>query len=176
MSQKLRPPVSDKDHIQGPAGAPIELVEYGDYQCPHCGRAYPIIKRIQQELGESLKFTFRNFPLSEAHPQAFEAAVAAEAAGKQNAYWEMHDLIFENQQLLSELPFVSFAQQLKLDTAQFKQDLADEALSAKVEADFDSGIRSGVNGTPSFFINGLRYDDSWEEKKLLTQLKKSKHA
>jgi len=176
MSQKLRPPVSEKDHIQGPAGAPVELVEYGDYQCPHCGRAYPIIKRIQQELGDSLKFVFRNFPLSEAHPQAFMAAIAAEAAAKQNAYWEMHDLIFENQQSLSDEPFLGFAQQLGLDTAQFEKDLADEALSARVEADFDSGIRSGVNGTPSFFINGLRYDDSWEEQKLLARLKKSQHA
>ena len=176
MSQKLRPPVNEKDHIQGPADAQVELVEYGDYQCPHCGRAYPIIKRIQQELGDTLKFVFRNFPLSEAHPQAFIAAVAVEAAAKQNAYWEMHDLIFENQQLLPSLPFVSFAQKLGLDADQFEEDLADSALSAKVEADFDSGIRSGVNGTPSFFINGLRYDDSWEEKRLLTQLKKSQHA
>src|SRR5258708_615002 len=173
MAQKLRPPVSEKDHIQGAAAATLELVEYGDYQCPHCGHAYPIIKRIQQELGNTLKFVFRNFPLSEAHPQVFIAAVAAEAAGKQNAYWEMHDLIFENQQLLPRLPFITFAQTLGLDTGKFEEDLADTTLATKVEADFDSGIRSGVNGTPSFFINGLRYDDSWEEKRLLAQLKKN---
>jgi protein-disulfide isomerase len=173
MAQKLRPPISEKDQIQGPVHAALELVEYGDYQCPHCGRAYPIIKRVQQELGDALKFIFRNFPLSEAHPQAFAAAVAAEAAGKQNAYWEMHDMIFENQPLLDQSPFVDFARALRLDVAQFEADLADPDLAAKVEADFDSGIRSGVNGTPSFFINGVRYDDSWEEKRLLAQLKKS---
>ncbi len=173
MSQKLRPPVSEKDHIQGSVHAAVELVEYGDYQCPHCGRAYPIIKRVQSALGHSLKFVFRNFPLSEAHPQAFIAAVAAEAAGKQNAFWEMHDLIFENQESLERLPFGDFAKTLGLDPVKFEEDLADPAIAAKVEADFDSGIRSGVNGTPSFFINGIRYDDSWEEKRLLEKLKKS---
>lgn len=173
MSQKLRPPVSGEDHIQGSVHAAVELVEYGDYQCPHCGRAYPIIKRVQAALGDSLKFVFRNFPLNEAHPQAFIAAVAAEAAGRQNAFWEMHDIIFENQESLERLPFGDFAKTLGLDTVKFEEDLADPALASKVEADFDSGIRSGVNGTPSFFINGIRYDESWEEKRLLEKLKKS---
>src|ERR1700724_2919005 len=96
---QLNPPVNSKDHIQGNNTAPLELVEYGDYQCPHCGRAYPIIKHIQEEMGKDLKFVYRNFPLSEAHPQAFPAAVAAEAAARQGAFWAMHDIIFENQQL-----------------------------------------------------------------------------
>lgn len=173
MSQKLRPPVNEKDHIQGSEHASVELVEYGDYQCPHCGRAYPVIKRIQTEMGDTLKFVFRNFPLSESHPQAFAAAVAAEAAGRQGAYWEMHDMIFENQSQLESLPFVKFATTLSLDIPKFEIDMADPALSEKVEADFDSGIRSSVNGTPSFFINGVRYDESWEEKRLLAKLKKS---
>lgn len=173
MSQKLRPPVNENDHIQGSVHAPVELVEYGDYQCPHCGRAYPIIKRIQTEMGDTLKFIFRNFPLSQSHPQALAAAAAAEAAGRQNAYWEMHDLIFENQSRLESLPFVSFATTLSLDIPKFEKDMADPALADKVDNDFASGVRSGVNGTPSFFINGIRYDDSWEEKKLLAKLKKS---
>jgi protein-disulfide isomerase len=173
MSQKLRPPVNEKDHIQGSVHASVELVEYGDYQCPHCGRAFPVIKRIQAEMGDAMKFVFRNFPLSESHPQALAAAVAAEAAGRQGAYWVMHDLIFENQSQLDSLPFVKFATTLSLDIPIFEKDLADPALSEKVDADFDSGIRSGVNGTPTFFINGIRYDDSWEEKRLLAKLKKS---
>jgi protein-disulfide isomerase len=172
MSHKLHPPVSAKDHIQGSPGAPVELVEYGDYQCPHCGRAHSIIKRIQEEMANDLKFIFRNFPLSESHPQAFQSAVAAEAASRQHAFWAMHDNIFENQGLLPELPFVEFAGALGLDIAQFQEDLVDPALAEKVDADFASGIRSGVNGTPSFFINGVRYDQSWDEEYLLPHLKK----
>jgi protein-disulfide isomerase len=172
MSNKLHPPVSGTDHVQGMVAAPLELVEYGDYQCPHCGRAYPVIKRIQAEMGQDLKFVFRNFPLSEAHPQAFQAAVATEAAAKQEAFWAMHDIIFENQAMLESLPFVGFAQTLGLEIEQFEEDLEDPVLPEKVDADFTSGIRSGVNGTPTFFINGVRYDESWDERILLAHLKK----
>jgi protein-disulfide isomerase len=172
MSNQLKPPFSEKDHFQGDLHAPLELVEYGDYQCPHCAHAYPIIKSIQSGMGKELKFVFRNFPLNEAHPQAFVAAIAAEAAGLQNAYWQMHDLIFEKQSQLVKLPFDLFATTLGLDAGKFVKDLEDPALSAKVEADFASGLRSGVNGTPSFFINGRRYDGSWEEEYLLAELKK----
>jgi protein-disulfide isomerase len=172
MAHSLKPPFNDKDHYQGDIHAPLELVEYGDYQCPHCGRAYPIIKKIQSRLGKELKFVFRNFPLNEAHPQAFVAAIAAEAAGLQNAYWEMHDFIFEHQSELERLPFDDFASSLGLDAARLVKDLQDPALSKRVEADFESGLRSGVNGTPTFFINGRRYDESWDEESLIAQLKK----
>jgi protein-disulfide isomerase len=172
MSNQLKPPFSEKDHFQGDAHAPLELVEFGDYQCPHCAHAFPVIKRIQSALGKELKFVFRNFPLNEAHPQAFVAAVAAEAADLQNAYWPMHDLIFEKQSQLVKLPFDLFAKTLGLDAGKLVKDLEDPELSAKVEADFASGLRSGVNGTPSFFINGHRYDGSWEEEYLLAELKK----
>jgi protein-disulfide isomerase len=170
MAHTLRPPFSDKDHFQGDIHAPLELVEYGDYQCPHCGRAYPIIKSIQSRLGKELRFVFRNFPLSESHPQAFAAAVAAEAAGLQNAYWIMHDHLFEHQSRLPVSPFEDFAEVLGLDSRRLISDMQDPALSAKVDADFDSGLHSGVNGTPTFFINGKRYDDSWEEDSLLAHL------
>src|ERR1700744_1843107 len=170
MAHSLRPPFSDKDHFQGDINAPLELVEYGDYQCPHCGRAYPIIKRIQSRLGKDLKFAFRNFPLSESHPQAFAAAVAAEAAGLQNAYWKMHDYIFEYRSRLPLTPFDAFAKALGLDSEKLISDMQDPALSARVDADFDSGLHSGVNGTPTFFINGKRYDDSWDEESLLAHL------
>jgi len=170
MAHSLRPPFSDKDHFQGDIDAPLELVEYGDYQCPHCGHAYPIIKHIQSQLGKELKFVFRNFPLSESHPQAFAAAVAAEAADRQGAFWKMHDYIFEYQSRLPLEPFEAFAKALGLDSQRLIHDMQDPALSAKVDADFDSGLHSGVNGTPTFFINGKRYDDSWDEDSLLTHL------
>jgi protein-disulfide isomerase len=170
MSRNLKPAVHTGDHFQGPADAPVELVEYGDYQCPHCGRAYPIIKRIQEKLGKDLKFVFRNFPLSEAHPQAFMAAVATEAADKQHKFWEMHDILFERQENLDLESIVSYAVHMGLNDKTFIKDLEDEKLSAKVEADFESGIHSGVNGTPTFFINGVRFDGSWDEQHLLAQL------
>ena len=159
----LKPPVNSKNHIQGKNRAPLDLVEYGDYQCPHCGRAYPIIKNLQRSLGADLKLVFRNFPLSEIHPDAFNAAVAAEAAGLQQKFWDMHDIIFENQQELDFESLFLYAKTIGLDLGRFKSDIQKNELITKVEQDFESGIRSGVNGTPSFFINGKKYDGDWEE-------------
>ncbi len=159
----LKPPVNTRDHIQGKYTAPLELVEYGDYQCPHCGRAYPIIKNLQRNLGPDLKFVFRNFPLSEIHPDAFNAAVAAEAAGLQQKFWDTHDIIFENQQDLNLESLFLYAKTIGLDLEHFKNDIQKNTLITKVEQDFESGIRSGVNGTPSFFINGKKYNGDWEE-------------
>lgn len=170
MSQ-LTPPVSKKDHIQGNSHAPLTLVEYGDYQCPHCGHAYPIIKQVQKKLGDRLRFVFRNFPMSEAHPDAFKAAVAAEAAALQNHFWEMHDAIFENQQALSWDDLFAYAKSIGLDMQRFEQDVQKQSLAKKVESDFESGIRSGVNGTPSFYINGEKYEDSWEAADLIENVK-----
>lgn len=167
----LKPPVNnDTDHVQGFKSAPIELVEYGDYQCPHCGRAYPIIKRIQEKFKDDIRFVFRNFPLSEIHPQATQAAVAAEAAGRQGKFWEMHDIIFENQQNLARHAILEYAQKIELELTKFEEDLADPVLLEKVESDFESGVRSGVNGTPTFFINGTKYVDSWDEWELSRNL------
>src|SRR5215467_3841244 len=111
----LTPPVSEKDHIQGNPNAPIELLEYGDYQCPHCGRAYPIVKKLQETFGAKLKFIFRNFPLAKIHPEATIAAVATEAAARQEKFWEMHDILFENQQDLSREALVKYAARLGLN-------------------------------------------------------------
>jgi protein-disulfide isomerase len=166
----LRLLVNEKDNIAGEASAAITLVEYGDYQCPHCGHAYPIIKDIQEKMGDSLRFVFRNFPLNELHPQAFMAAVATEAAARQNAFWAMHDIVFENQQSLNSDNIMDYAKAIDLDVNQFSSDLQDAALRQKVETDFESGIMSGVNGTPTFFINGSRYNGSWEENELLKVL------
>ncbi|MCW3467561.1 DsbA family protein [Chitinophaga nivalis] len=159
----LTPPVNVYDHILGPAGAVVELVEYGDFQCPYCGEAFSIVKSLQDALQDTLRFVFRNFPLREAHEYALDAALAAEAAGRQQRYWEMHDAIYQHQQELDELLLARLAKDLKLDMDQFAEDLEDPRLVSKIEADFESGIRSGVNGTPTFFINGKRYDGDYRE-------------
>jgi protein-disulfide isomerase len=156
---KLRIPVNEKDQRTGNPKANIVLVEYGDYQCPHCGAAHPLLKRLLREFGKEILFVFRNFPIQEAHPAAYPAALSAEAAGVQGKFWEMHDLIFEHQDdlyKLDERGMKPFAEKIKLDIKKFTQDSLSEATVAKVESDFEGGIRSGVNGTPSFFINGNR--------------------
>jgi len=158
MPAHLKPPVNEKDHTEGSDLATIELVEYGDYQCPHCGAAYPVIKKIQKTFGEQIRFVFRNFPLSEIHPFAMAAAVATEAAALQDKFWEMHDIIFEHQQMLNEAGLLKMAGSAGLEMEKFKKDLQRADLQQKVEADFESGVRSGVNGTPSFFINANKFD------------------
>ena len=169
--KQLTPSVNSVDHIFGNPIAPLELVEYGDYSCPYCGRAYPIVKDIQQQLGSDIKFVFRNFPLSKIHPHAFSAAVATEAAGLQGRFWEMHDIIFENQKTLDAENILLFAAKLGLDIERFKNDLQQKSLIEKVEKDFESGIRSGTNRTPTFFINGVKYDGEWSDNQLLQYLK-----
>ena len=154
----LKPEVSAKDHIQGNENASVTIVEFGDYQCPHCGAAYPIVKEIQEAFGGQISFVFRNFPLSESHQYATIAARAAEAAAIQGKFWEMHDAIYEQQHKLDEDFLIELSKELGLDVDQFKQDLATDAVKEKVENDFESGIRSGVNGTPTFFVNGERFD------------------
>jgi protein-disulfide isomerase len=154
----LRPPVTPEEHIQGPEDAPVTLVEYGDYECPHCGRAHSIIKRVQEHFGKRLRFVFRNFPLSELHPHAESAAETAEFAGALGKFWEMHDLLFENQEQLSEDLYFKLAEQLSLPIEELTKALEEGTYQARVRADFSSGVRSGVNGTPTFFINGKRHD------------------
>jgi protein-disulfide isomerase len=168
---ELKPPVNSKDHIQGNITAPLELVEYGDYQCPHCGRAYPIIKNVQRKLGVDLKFVFRNFPLSEMHPDAFNAALAAETAGLQHKFWQMHDIMFENQQELDLGSLFFYAKTIGVDLERFKKDIQKNTIVAKVEEDIESGVRSGVNSTPSFYINGKKYNGDWEEDVFVQYLK-----
>jgi protein-disulfide isomerase len=159
---QLTLPVGKRDHVQGDSAATLTLVEYGDYQCPHCGAAYPIVKAVQKRFGDKLKFVFRNFPLKNVHPQAELAAEAAEAAAAQGRFWEMHDAIFEHQSRLGEPFLLELAGRLKLDTHRFAADLAAGAFRKRVEEDFMSGVRSGVNGTPGFFIDGARYEESWD--------------
>ncbi len=173
MSSHLKNAVSSNDHIQGDRNAPIELVEYGDYQCPYCGQAYPIIKAIQQKLKGDLKFVFRNFPLTDVHPDAFDAALAAEAAALQNKFWQMHDTIYENQDSLDSESLISYTKEIGLDVQRFKDDMKNNSLSAKIENDFEGGVRSGVNGTPSFYINGAKYEGAWDDERAFLQDLKS---
>jgi protein-disulfide isomerase len=166
----LRPPVSDRDHSQGPADAPVTLVEYGDYECPHCGRAHPIVKALQRRLGKSMRFVFRNFPLTEVHPHAFHAAETAESVAAhvgEDAFWCTHDAIYDHQQdsplALEDENLVAYAAACGANARQVAADLASDAFEDRVRQDFTSGVRSGVNGTPTFFINGERYDEPWDD-------------
>jgi len=169
-SPTLTPPVSAGDHAEGHVTAPLTLVEYGDYQCPYCGAAYPVIKRIQKALGQRLRFVFRNFPLTQAHPYALIAAEAAEAAGLQGKFWQMHDLIYENQEELEPGILPSWAGQIGLDPEEFGLSIRREEVAKRIRDDRVSAIRSGVNGTPTFFINGARYEDPADYNSLLAGL------
>jgi protein-disulfide isomerase len=169
---ELTIPVNETDHIQHNPLAPIILVEYGDYECPYCGEAYPIIKKIQQTLSDDLAFVFRNFPLSEAHPNALNAAYAAESAGLQDKFWEMHDILYENQNNLQIPDLFDYARDLELSLEQFEKDFSSEQVKSKVHNDFIGGIRSGVNGTPTFYINGSRYDGYYGYDNLLHTLRR----
>lgn len=159
----LTVPVSKDDHWQGDRNAYITLVEYGDYECPYCGKAHPIVKKLQEALGDELKVVFRNFPLTKIHPNAMRAAEAAEAAGLQGKFWEMHDLLFENQTDLSEESLAKYAEEIGIDVEKFKSDMVDENINSRVMSDFESGVESGVNGTPTFFINGERFNGVWTD-------------
>jgi protein-disulfide isomerase len=171
----LRKPVSPGDHAHGPENAPVTLVEYGDYECPHCGRAYPIVEEVVKQMGNHLRFAFRHFPLQQVHPHALAAALAAEASGAQGKYWAMHSMLFEHQDALELEDLVGYANEVGLDVARFTEDLRAGAYLAKVEDDFRVGVRSGVNGTPTFFINEQRYDDSWDLDTLLAAVRPGAH-
>ena len=148
----------------------MTLVEYGDYQCPYCGAAHRSVQEVQARMGNRLRFVFRNFPISTSHPRAEQAAEAAEAAAAQGRFWPMHDLIFENQKRLSDRDLRDYAEQVGLDLERFDAELAEHVHAARVHEDFMSGVRSGVNGTPTFFVNGARHDDSYDVETLLAAL------
>ena len=168
---KLTLPVGLRDHIQGLDTAPVTLVEYGDYECPYCGDAYPIVKQVQKNLGSKLRFIFRNFPITQIHPHAQHAAEAAEAAAAQNKFWEMHDYLYEHQHALDDNHLEKYASRLGLDITQFNHDMASHAYAQRVREDFLSGVRGGVNGTPTFYINGIRYNGSLNLETLLKTLR-----
>ena len=167
VSPKLAVPISPGEHVKGPDDAPVTLVEYGDYECPYCGRAELVIKEIQERTGNQVRLAYRHFPISTAHPHARRAAEAAEAAGAQGKFWEMHALLFQHQDALEEEDLFRYALELDLDMEQFERELSSHVHADRVKEDFRGGLRSGVNGTPTWFINDVRYDGAWDIETLL---------
>lgn len=158
LLERLTVPIGKRDHILGPENASATLLEYGDYECPACGAAHPLVKALLESVGDRICFGFRHFPLSKLHPHAERAAEAAEAAGAQGGFWEMHDVMFENQDALDYADLAEYAAILRLDASRLITEVTANAYAGRVREDFSSGLRSGVNGTPTFFINGVRYD------------------
>src|SRR5579864_9087159 len=163
-------PVSERDHSQGPATAAVTLVQYGDYECPYTRQSTTIVRAIQHQLGDQLRFVFRNFPLTEIHPHALHAALAAEAAASQGKFWEMHDYIFHHQHTLEDSDLAQFAAEVGLERQQYARDMAQQRSLPRIEEDLEGGERSGVQGTPTFFINGVMHRGSWEHEVLLAAL------
>lgn len=162
----LSAPVGPDDHFQGPGDAPVMLVEYGDYECPHCGRAHAVLEAVLAELGDEVRFVFRHFPHAEVHPNAASAAEAAEsvaAHGGNGAFWDLHDMLFENQDALEETDLLGYAEAAGVDPVAVADDMSSGAMRARVRADVASGVRSGVDGTPAFFVNGRRFDGNWSD-------------
>ena len=171
MESELTLPInSNRDHTLGAPKAPITLLEYGDYECPYCRQANFIVAKTIQQLENKVCFAFRNFPLTQIHSHAQHAAEAAECASAQNKFWEMHDILYENQEALEDENLVEYAKILELDTSRFQDDFYNHTFASRIREDFLSGIRSGVNGTPTFYINGMRYNDSWDRETLTKTL------
>ncbi|MDQ2742353.1 MAG: DsbA family protein [Chloroflexota bacterium] len=166
-TETLTPKANQDDHSKGPANAPVTVVEYGDYECPYCGEVEPWVKDLQHQLGNRLRFVFRNFPLPQ-HPYAEIAAEAAEAAGAQGKFWQMHDLLYQNQNALAAQDLVAYAQQLGLDIPTFVRAIENREYDARIQGDVMSGEESGVQGTPTFFINGREYEGPLQEQALLS--------
>jgi protein-disulfide isomerase len=165
--------LTKNDHVRGNRDAPVTLLEYGDYECPYCGRAYIILEKLYQSAGDMYKFAFRNFPLTQIHPHALQAAAAAEAAALQKKFWEMHDILYEHQDMLEERDLVNYAEVLGLNIEKFVLDMGSPKVERKIRSDFMSGVRCGVNGTPTFFINGHRHEGSYELDDLLAAIQQA---
>jgi protein-disulfide isomerase len=170
LSAQLVLPVSSRDHVRGRTHSGLTLLEYGDYECPHCGAAHLVVEAVRWRMGARLRFAFRHFPLTQVHPHAHTAAEAAEAAGAQRKFWSMHDRLFAHQDALDVDSLLAHAVSIGLDVARFAEDLAEGVHRPRVREDFISGVRSGVNGTPTFFINQLRYDGPRDVASLIDAL------
>lgn len=168
----LTPPVGKPDHVEGPADARVTLVEYGDFECPHCGAAHLIVKAVQKAMGDRLRFVFRHFPLTQIHPHAEAAAEASEAAGAQGQFWAMHDLLFENQHALEDDDLLIYASEIGLDVGRFARELASALYAARVREDYLSGLESGVTGTPTLFINNVRHVGAYDADSLIEAIER----
>jgi protein-disulfide isomerase len=169
----LKNAVGAEDHVEGSESAKVTLVEYGDYECPHCASANPIVKKVQKHYGEKLRFVFRDFPLSQIHPNAESAAEVSEFAASKGKYWEMHDLLFENYDQLGDDLYRELAADLSLDGDELAAALEAETFTEHVRHDFSGGVRSGVNGTPTFFINGQRHNGPFDYESLVKAIDES---
>jgi protein-disulfide isomerase len=170
---QLTRPVSEHDHGIGPADAPVTLVEYGDYECPYCGRAFPIVQDVRRRLGDQLRFVFRNFPLTQIHEHAEHAAEVAEAAAAQGKFWPMHDWLFRHQRTLEDDALLAGCAEIGLDVERVRRDLTAGSYRPRVRDDFMSGIKSGVNGTPTFYINAIRHDADYDTATLLAAIEQA---
>jgi protein-disulfide isomerase len=166
----LKVPVSPSDHVRGSPGAVLTLVEYGDYQCPHCALAHVIVHRVLAQFGNRLRFIFRHFPLGQIHPMAEPAAETAEFAGAHGRFWEMHDALYENQDRLGPPLFIALAEALGLSKLALRDAQANGTYLPKVREDFRGGVRSGVNGTPTFFIGDRRHDGPYDFENLVAAI------
>ncbi|MEV4756393.1 DsbA family protein [Micromonospora sp. NPDC049559] len=167
---RLRVPVTDEDHIRGPADAAVTLVEYGDFQCPHCGAAYASVREVLRQRGTTVRLVFRHFPIVNVHPYAESAAEVSEAAGARDRFWEMHDWLFEHQDQLDPVHLSLGVQQLGLPVDPIGEEVRAHRHLDRVRRDFVGGIRSGVNGIPTFFVNGVRHDGSYAVAELLASV------
>ena len=163
---RLADPVTSDDHVQGTPGAAVTLVQYGDYQCPYTRLSRYAVHQLQREFPDTLRFVFRHFPLEEIHPRARAAAMAAEAAGAQTDFWTLHEYLFEHQDHLEELDLQKYATELGLDTDRFDRDRRSHDIAGRIDRDLDSGERSGVEGTPTFYVNGIRHDGGYDLDRL----------
>lgn len=169
---RLTLPVGERDHVKRSLEAPVVLVEYGDYECPHCQEVYPILYQLKERLGDRIAYVYRHFPISRQHPNAQLAAEAAEAAAAQGKFWEMHHRLFTHQNELGFDDLLRHARAIGLDVDRFRHELQEHLYADRVREDFMSGVRSGVNGTPTFYINGIRYDGAWDFESLLEAIEK----
>jgi protein-disulfide isomerase len=168
---RLAPEISGGDHVRGAPGAPMRLLIYGDYECPYTRKALISVAQVRENLGDEFIYAFRNFPLTEIHPHALHAALAAEAAGLQEKFWEMHDLLFQSQRALTDEDLAAHAAEIGLDVDRFRADFADRKGLPRIDADVASGVRNGVEGTPSLFINGEPYQESYDPENLINALR-----
>lgn len=168
---KLLLPIQPEDHVHGTPEARYTLVEYGDYECPGCGQLFLVIRELYNRLQDDICLVFRHYPLSGAHPHAQQAAESAEAAGAQDRFWEMHDLLFENQAALATKNLYQYAEKLGLDGKRFRAELTNRTYEDRVREDFRRGVSNGVYGTPALFINGVRHDGAWDLESLAAKLK-----
>ncbi len=170
---RLTEPIGPRDHVLGTPAALAALVEYGDYECPHCARAHYEIAEVLRRVGNDVRYAYRHFPLTHLHPHALLAAQAAEAAGSEGRFWPMHSMLFANQSTLELADLMGCAEAIGIDAHRFARDLQEGTYLPKIETDFRSGASSGVNGTPAFFLNGVRVDGPWDADSLTAAIQQT---